>query len=178
MRTKIYSIISVPAVINIYIFTIFIVIVVLVFGVFRMKKMISGIISFWAKSCFFLMGKKLHIEGTDNISKDKNYILVANHSSYFDILAIMAFYPNVSWFGRERLMKIPVFGTVLKTINYVPMKASDLRNTTLMINKLIENSKNNTIAIFPEGTRTLDGNFNRFKKGFIISTGNIFRQKT
>ena len=68
---------------------------------------------------------------------------------------------------KEYLVKIPVFGKLLKMINYVPMKVADLRNTREMILRLTENTKNQTVAIFPEGTRTSDGSINRFRKGFI-----------
>lgn len=54
------------------------------------------------------MGKRLKIEGREHFEKGKKYILLANHSSMFDIIAIMAFYPDVSWFGHESLLRIPL----------------------------------------------------------------------
>jgi 1-acyl-sn-glycerol-3-phosphate acyltransferase len=36
-----------------------------------------------------------------------------------------------------------------------------------MLSHLVEKSGTQTIAIFPEGTRTSDGNINRFRKGFV-----------
>ena len=36
-----------------------------------------------------------------------------------------------------------------------------------MLSHLVEKSGARTIAIFPEGTRTSDGNINRFRKGFV-----------
>ena len=47
------------------------------------------------------------------------------------------------------------------------MKTVNIRNTREMIDQLIQNSKGVTIAIFPEGTRTIDGSINKFRKGFI-----------
>jgi 1-acyl-sn-glycerol-3-phosphate acyltransferase len=82
-------------------------------------------------------------------------------------MAIMKVFPGISWFGRERLLKIPLFGRVLKMIDYIPMKSGNIKNTRQMISQLILNSNTMTIAIFPEGTRTLQGQLNRFHKGFI-----------
>jgi 1-acyl-sn-glycerol-3-phosphate acyltransferase len=107
------------------------------------------------------------VEGLNNFEKNGKYILIANHSSLFDIMAITSFFPGVSWFGHERLMKIPVFSQILKMTDYVPTKKSSIRNTKLMIDRLISKSKGHTIAIFPEGTRTLDGKINDFYRGFI-----------
>ena len=79
---------------------------------------------FWAKSVFPLMGKRLHIEGKQHIRKGERYILLANHASMFDIIAIMAFYPDVSWFGHERLLRIPLFKQMLLMTDYIPMRMS------------------------------------------------------
>jgi len=86
-------------------------------------------------------------------------------------MAIMSFYPGVSWFAHERLLKIPLFGTILRMIDYVPFTKPTVKNTKEMIDQLIRKSKNKTVAIFPEGTRTTDGNINDFYRGFIYLFG-------
>lgn len=167
MKSFFYTILSFFALNLLFLFTFIIVLIIITLSFINAQKAINKTVNFWSKASFILIGKKLHITGLDKIKKDKKYILIANHGSLFDIMAIMAFIPEVSWFGKERLIKIPLFGTSLKAINYVPMKSSDLKNTKLMISKLVENSSVKTVAIFPEGTRTLNGEFSRFKKGFV-----------
>jgi len=103
----------------------------------------------------------------ENIRKGEKYILVANHASLFDIVAIVSFYPEISWFGHERLLKVPVFGSLLKMTDYVPFKEPNYRNTRKMIEQLSQKSELRTVAIFPEGTRTLNGRINTFYRGFI-----------
>ncbi|MEJ2545905.1 MAG: lysophospholipid acyltransferase family protein, partial [Calditrichaceae bacterium] len=105
--------------------------------------------------------------GANHIQKGKRYILLVNHCSLFDIPAVLAFYPKVSWFGREYLLRIPLFGRMLKVTDYIAMKEAGFTNTKRMLNNLVENSGKHTIAMFPEGTRTTTGQINRFKKGFI-----------
>ncbi len=121
----------------------------------------------WAKSVFLIIGKKFQVQGKENINKTKRYILVANHASLFDIVAIMSFYPGISWFGHERLLKVPLFGKILKMTDYVPFKEPNYKNTKEMIGQLINKSNYQTVAIFPEGTRTLSGKINEFYRGFI-----------
>jgi 1-acyl-sn-glycerol-3-phosphate acyltransferase len=82
-------------------------------------------------------------------------------------MAIMSFCPDVAWFGHERLMKIPVFNTVLKMIDYMPTMEPTIKNTKLMLDEMNRKLKHHTIAIFPEGTRTLNGNINDFFRGFV-----------
>ena len=162
-----FWVLSVPVFIVLYSLTAVTVIILIPFAYLRAGGVVRSGIAIWAKASFLIMLKRLRISGKQYLEKGQRYILLANHSSLFDILAIMAFYPGVSWFGKEYLARIPVFGIMLKMINYVPMKAADLRNTREMIASLAEKSLGHTVAIFPEGTRTIDGNINKFRKGFL-----------
>ena len=166
-RSHFYGVISVAVFFFLYVFTAFCVLLVLIVSSLNRSKPIRRIMRFWARTIFLMLGKRLRVTGIENIEKDRNYILLANHASLFDIMAILSFYPGVSWFGREHLLKIPFFGRVLKLTHYVPMKSGDVRNTKEMLSHLVEKSGTQTIAIFPEGTRTSDGNINRFRKGFV-----------
>jgi len=162
-----YSIISGPVFAILYCYSAIVVVIVLVFASLKMRKPIRFLSQFWAKSVFFIIGKKFRVHGKDCIRPGEKYILVANHSSLFDIVAIMSFYPGISWFGHERLLKVPLFGRILKMTDYIPFKEPNYINTRKMIEQLVQKSKNQTVAIFPEGTRTLNGRINTFYRGFI-----------
>jgi 1-acyl-sn-glycerol-3-phosphate acyltransferase len=166
-RIRVYTFLTVSAFGLLYLFTVTMVLIGMPVVFLRLKDAVRFLMRFWAKSVFLIIGKKLHVEGMDRIRKDGKYILIANHSSLFDIIAITSFFPGVSWFGHERLLKIPVFRQILKMTDYVPMKRASIKNTKEMIDGLIKKSKGHTIAMFPEGTRTLDGKVNDFYRGFI-----------
>ena len=167
MRFRLYELISVLIFGVLYGLTAIGVFFVLIFATLKMKKPITVLSQLWAKSVFLIMGKKFNVHGMENIRKGEKYILVANHASLFDIVAIMSFYPGVSWFGHERLLRVPLFGSILKMTDYVPFKEPNYRNTREMIEQLVQKSKDQTVAIFPEGTRTLNGSINPFYRGFI-----------
>jgi 1-acyl-sn-glycerol-3-phosphate acyltransferase len=167
-KLRAYSLLSIAAYGILYFFTAIIVIILVSLLFLKMKKPVMSVIRFWARTVFLLIGKKLHIEGVENIKKEEKYILIANHSSLFDIVAIMSFFPGISWFGHERLTRIPVFRRFLELTDYIPLKKTSFKNTKEMINQLVEKSKGRTIAIFPEGTRTLNGKINDFFRGFVI----------
>lgn len=167
LRRRIYYILSIPVFLLLYSYTAVIVFLVITFSYLRWSWGVYMIIGVWAKSIFPMMGKRLHISGREHVEKGKKYILLANHASLFDIIGIMAFFPGVSWFGHSRLLKIPLFGKMLKMIDYIPMTMANIRNTRKMVEQLVEKSADRTIAIFPEGTRTKDGKLNPFYRGFI-----------
>jgi 1-acyl-sn-glycerol-3-phosphate acyltransferase len=167
MVTGIYKILSILAFAVLYLFTAIIVVIIIVLSWLNAKAVIRFTTSLWAKTVFLIILKNLRIKGRENIDRNERYILIANHASLFDIVAIMSFYPEVSWFGHERLLKIPVFGGLLKKNDYVPFKEPTIKNTRHMLEQLIQKANDKTVAIFPEGTRTLNGEINPFFKGFI-----------
>jgi 1-acyl-sn-glycerol-3-phosphate acyltransferase len=167
MNSGINKILSVPVFAILYLYTAVGVVVVVVLSWFKAKKPVQFLCRIWAKSVFLIMGKKLSIHGKENIDKNKKYIIIANHASLFDIVAITSFYPKVSWFGHERLLKVPVFGRFLKLTDYVPFKEPTVSNTRHMLEQLMEKAKDQSVALFPEGTRTLNGKINPFYRGFI-----------
>ncbi|MFN8239703.1 MAG: lysophospholipid acyltransferase family protein [Bacteroidales bacterium] len=168
IRISIYKVLSIIVFALLYLFTALMIIAGFPFMLLRAKGIVRSMMRFWATSVFLLMGMKIEVTGLENLLKSKRFILVANHSSLFDIIAIVSIFPDLAWFGHERLMKIPVFRQVLVLTDYIPMRKATIRNTREMVNQLIERSRKRNIAIFPEGTRTLDGRMSDFYRGFII----------
>lgn len=171
--TGIYSLITILVFGILYLFTGLCVIILFILTWMHARKAAYKLESVWAKTVFALMFKKLHITGKENLDKKNKYILLANHASLFDIVAIMSFYPEVSWFGHERLLRIPVFGRFLRMTDYVPFREPTVTNTRHMLGQLMEKAGNNSVALFPEGTRTTDGKINPFFRGFIY----LFRSR-
>jgi 1-acyl-sn-glycerol-3-phosphate acyltransferase len=168
-----YTVLTVPVYGLLYVYTALGVFFAIFLSSLNAKKPVFFLSGIWAKSVFLLMGKKIHITGRENIDREKKYILVANHASLFDILAIESFYPDVSWFGHERLLKVPVFGRFLKMTDYVPFREPTVTNTRHMLEQLMEKANNRSVALFPEGTRTTSGKINPFFRGFIY----LFRSR-
>lgn len=167
MSSGIYSILTIPVFGFLYIYTAVGILFVIPLSYLNARKPVHLMVKYWAKSVFLIMFKRLHIEGRENLDRKGRYILIANHSSLFDIVAIVSFFPEVSWFGHERLMKIPVFRRYLKLIDYIPFKAPTISNTRRMMEDLVEKTRDKSIAIFPEGTRTVNGKISPFYRGFI-----------
>lgn len=166
-NSKIHIILSAPVYMLLYSYTTVMVFLILVMAYLRYRKGVTFLAGLWAKSIFPLMGKRIRVAGKENIKTGERYILLANHASMFDIMAIMAFYPNASWFGHERLLRIPLFKQMLLMTDYIPMRINNIKNTREMLENLEIRAKERSVVIFPEGTRTLNGKLNSFYRGFI-----------
>ena len=124
----------------------------------------------WAASILRISGIKVKIKGLKNINPSKSYIYMANHQSNFDIPVLSAYLPvQFRWLAKTELFKIPLFGLAMKRVGYIPIDRSDFRAAIISLKKAAETIRNGTsVVIFPEGTRSLDGQISEFKKGGFI----------
>ena len=150
-----------------YLFTALLIPLGLLFAFLRAKRLLRWGQIFWARTIFALMGKRVHVRGREHFRAHQKYILITNHASLYDIPAVMAFCPQVSWLGRSYLTRIPLFGYFIRKIDYIAIDPGDREKSRRAIQQSIAKANTITVAIFPEGTRTLNGQIGEFKKGFV-----------
>lgn len=117
------------------------------------------------KRCFKWLFLNVSIEGKENITEDK-YMIVANHQSYLDVPLIAGFVDESVYFiAKEELKKLPLFGKGITLLGLF-IDREDPRKAVVSIRKIIEMIKSGKrVLLFPEGTRSTDGNLLPFKKG-------------
>ncbi len=121
----------------------------------------------WARLLIYGAGCPVSLEGQENLVPGETYIFAANHSSALDIPALLAVLPsNFRWIAKKELFGIPVFGPSLKAAGYIPIDRGDLRKAMESILLAVERIKAGaSVLIFPEGTRSVDGQLLPFKSG-------------
>jgi 1-acyl-sn-glycerol-3-phosphate acyltransferase len=121
----------------------------------------------WAKGGLTLAGARLKVHGREHIPRDLPVILMPNHASGFDILAMLAGTPiQFRWLAKAELFKIPIFGLTMLRAGYIPIDRSDRRKALTSMKEAAQRiSAGTSVTIFPEGTRTPDGRLLPFKKG-------------
>ena len=124
----------------------------------------------WGKTLSFIFNVKLKIKGQDRLL-DTNYIFAANHSSLIDIpLLLVAVNRYTVFIAKHELSKIPIFKSILDKAGFIFVNRENNDSAIKSMNYLIEDIKKipRSVGIFPEGTRTKDGNLLEFKKGTAI----------
>lgn len=120
----------------------------------------------------FLFGIKVSVENKQLIDKNHQYIFVGNHRSYLDpLIAAIANDNYKKFIGKAEVLKIPVMGYVLKTLN-VPVQRDDKDSRKWSLSKMQEHLKDGvSMVIFPEGTcNTTTHLLKDFKIGaFVLS---------
>lgn len=125
---------------------------------------------FWGKSCLLLAGLKLKVRGAEHIPKNQPVIYISNHQGNFDIPILYAGLPlQFRWLAKQELFKLPLFGSAMQRSGYIPIDRSDRRTTMRSINAAAKRIQDGaSVIIFPEGTRSPDGQLQRFKKGALL----------
>ena len=112
-------------------------------------------------------GQRLHLENAFPQVENGPYIYVFNHTSLLDTFILVAVLPEFTGaIGKKEQFSIPLWGWILKRWGVVPIDRSALRDAIRSL-QVVEKSIQNglSLLISPEGTRSIDGNIQSFKKG-------------
>jgi len=123
----------------------------------------------WARLALALNGVTVTVTGTEHLP-DGPVIFMSNHQSNFDILSLLAAMPRqIHWIAKKELFEIPVFGPSMRRGGYIPLDRSDGRKALQSMDEAAATiHRGKSVVLFPEGTRTEDGNLLPFKRGGFI----------
>jgi 1-acyl-sn-glycerol-3-phosphate acyltransferase len=113
-------------------------------------------------------GVRIRLEGLENVLPGSRYIFLSNHVSNLDAPILLPLIPGMtSVFIKRELMNIPLLGTAMRMGKYVPVSRGNSREDAQRSVEAAADALNSGvhITVFPEGTRSLDGNLLPFKKG-------------
>ena len=133
----------------------------------RLPHKVAGL---WARSILALSPIELTVMGLSNIDPDKSYIYMSNHQSNYDIPILLGHLPvQFRWLAKVELFRIPLFGYAMKRAGYICIDRSNRKSAFESLEKAAVIIRNGvSVMIFPEGTRSYDGNIGSFKKGGFV----------
>ena len=112
---------------------------------------------------------KVHVTGYEKVPFGKRFLLVSNHCSKFDnfIQCAVLKKTQIAYVSKPENFKIPIGGRFMRRGLYLSLQRGNTREEFKTIMKAIEYIKEDkvSIGIFPEGTRSKDGNLQEFKPG-------------
>ncbi|MCK6586632.1 MAG: 1-acyl-sn-glycerol-3-phosphate acyltransferase [Polyangiaceae bacterium] len=94
------------------------------------------------------------------------YVVIANHESTADPF-LLSFLPwDMRWVAKEELFRMPIIGWLMRFGGDIPLKRGDRASVTAMFAEAKRTLAGGvSIMIFPEGTRSQDGELGAFKDG-------------
>jgi len=133
------------------------------------ENKVHRIANLWARTLLWLANTRVEVIGRENVRTDRPHIFMANHTSDFDILIVLAHIPGqFRWIAKKELFKIPVFGRAMRNAGYIEI---DRQNHERALKSLEEAARKiregKSVVTFPEGTRSTDGTVKPFKQGMF-----------
>ena len=115
----------------------------------------------------FMFWLRFQARGLENVPKTGGGLVLINHQSFLDPpLVGVALQRPVSYLARDSLFRVPVIGWILRN-TYVMAINRDAPGTASIRTALQRMNNGFLVGLFPEGTRSPDGNVGEFKPGFI-----------
>lgn len=129
----------------------------------KKRKILNFVISRLAKSTLYLgFHIKKRVLNPEKLDFSKPSILVANHTSFLDILTVLMLNPKVLIMVKKWVYNSPFFGLFIRYSGYLFVEEGADSNLEMVQKRLEEGF---SIVVFPEGTRADNGKMKRFHKG-------------
>ena len=105
--------------------------------------------------------------GRELIDRKKRYVIVINHNTVIDIPALYYVPLNFRWVSKREVFKTPFFGQYLVLHGDICI---DRGRAAEALEQMVRDgrmwiSRGASVAVFPEGTRSKNGEIGRFKAG-------------
>ncbi len=122
-------------------------------------------------SFLFHIFYRLDIKKKYHLRSKGPFIVVANHTSFFDSILIGCIFPiPLQYLAKEELFKNKFFSFIIKQLGAVPISRTKKNGGAGLMKALNIIRAGGSILLFPEGTRSCDNNLLPAKPGtgFII----------
>lgn len=152
-------------------FTLLSIFIILFFEILGSKKKSYQAMRFWSFGLLWFCGIKVKSKSIQNIPK-KPFLIMFNHRSYVDILALFQVTPERFHFGaKKNLFHIPFLGFAMKKVGHIPIHRKNPKKVYYLYASLKDRiERGDCFALSPEGTRYTGQGLGRFKKGpFILA---------
>ena len=139
---------------------------------FDKKRFVVHKLSKWLTDSFFGFGlvMKRRVEGIENLDPKGTYVMVLNHNSMVDILSIYNLPLVFKWVSKKEVYRIPIVGRLLLAHGDIVINRASTKEAMQLVHTRGKEwlAKGASVAIFPEGTRSKDGEIHNFKAGAFI----------
>jgi len=122
-----------------------------------------------SRFCIFATRAKVSLSGVENVPKDNIYCIVANHGGILDIPLLMSVSPwTLGFITKKELRYLPILNVWMVALGCVFLDRKNARNAVRGFVKAAKQLRSgHPMAIFPEGTRSKNGEIAEFKPGAL-----------
>jgi 1-acyl-sn-glycerol-3-phosphate acyltransferase len=121
----------------------------------------------WARGLVRVWGVEVQVHGAESVDTTQSYVVMSNHLSYADIVALFLALPIIPGFmAKSELTKIPFLSQALRSGGHVVIERQQHASAMQTIEQAAAQVRDGkTVLVFPEGTRGDSDTIGDFKKG-------------
>lgn len=107
-------------------------------------------------------GAKFKLKMSVQVDFDKPRVIICNHQSHLDLMCQLVFTPKIVFLTNDWVWNNPLYGMLIRNAEYLPV--------TEGIDAIMEHlrslvARGYSVAVYPEGTRSMDCQIGRFHQG-------------
>lgn len=118
---------------------------------------------------------RFHIVGREHLPRDRSFVLVSNHASHLDAVALLSALPLRSlhraypvaardYFGANNV-RLAITTIIANLMLFDRETKSACGEDGIEVCRRMLDERNNVLVMFPEGTRSTDGSLRVFRRG-------------
>lgn len=121
----------------------------------------------WGRGLLRFWGVTLKVVGAERLNTDRSYVVMANHLSYVDIVALFVALPVMPGFlAKKELTRVPFLAAALRHGGHVVIDRGQHNRAMAALERAAGQVRDGTtVLIFPEGTRGDSDTIGAFKGG-------------
>ena len=139
---------------------------------FDKRRVVVHTISKWITDVTFGLPPRMgrDVIGRENIDPKQPYVMVLNHNSMMDIMCPYVLPLIFKWVSKREVYKLPIIGRLLLAHGDIVINRASTKEAMNLVHTKGKEwlAKGASVSIFPEGTRSKDGEIHNFKAGAFI----------
>lgn len=137
--------------------------------IFNRRRYDNWVIQTWGRLSFAVIGVKLKVFGIENLTPRQGTVILFNHSSFMDILAMSAGIHNIRFGAKIELFKIPLFGTCMRRFGTLPIARGNREEVFKVYEEAkVRFARGERFCLSPEGGRFHSDQLLPFKAGPFV----------
>jgi 1-acyl-sn-glycerol-3-phosphate acyltransferase len=124
----------------------------------------------WARAQLRAIRAQLDVHGAEHVQSGRPYVIIANHVSNLDPIALFAAVPTgMTYVAKNELLKVPIFGPIIRRTGAVFVDRGNSARAVQSMQAAADRVRaGQSVLVFPEGTRSRDAHLRPFKKGGFL----------
>lgn len=130
---------------------------------FRRQEIVRSFVYRFMRAFYAMICSYYHTVRIGEIDTSTPKVIIANHQSFIDIIAMSAISPKILFVTKSWVTNSLLFGRLARFCGFYNVEESGGSEMAAAMREYVD--KGYSIVVFPEGTRSRDGEIHRFHKG-------------